>query len=222
MTSGLAPWALSFLTGLLTPLGSVCVLPLYPGYLAFLAGTYGRDGRRFSPLFLGCTVAAGAVAGMLLSGLLVIGIFQVSLSSVLGVLAPVLYLLLLFAGVLLLAGFDPGRYLPAFSAPTARSAVIAAFLFGAFFGLLALPCNPGPLLLLFAVSIGTPDLPANLGHFFFFGVGMATPLLLISALSSDKNRLLLLFLNRRHRLLNRLVGLFMIAVAVYYLVVIVL
>jgi cytochrome c-type biogenesis protein len=216
MPSGLAAWALSFVTGLLTPLGSVCVLPLYPGYLAFLAGTHGSKGDRFSPLFLGSMVAAGAVSGMLLFGLLVIGIFQVSLSSVLGYIAPALYLLLAIIGAALLAGFDPGQHLPAFSTPNARTAIPAAFLFGAFFGLIALPCNPGPLLLLFAVSIGTTDLLDNLCHFVFFGLGMATPLLLISALSSDRNRLFLSFLTRHHQLLNRAVGLFMIVVAAYF------
>jgi len=64
----------SFVLGLLTPLTAVCVLPLYPGFLAYLssqfsqAGTMGEEetGKRF--LMFGIVIVFGVILFMFLLG----------------------------------------------------------------------------------------------------------------------------------------------------------
>ena len=74
-------WAISFLAGLYTPLGAMCVLPLYPGYLAFLAGRT-KSGTN-STLTLGLAVTAGVLLAMFSFGLLFVWILKVSTADVL-------------------------------------------------------------------------------------------------------------------------------------------
>jgi cytochrome c-type biogenesis protein len=69
-------WAISFLAGLYTPLGAMCVLPLYPGYLAFLAGRTKTGGGR--TLTLGLAVTAGVLLAMFSFGLLFVAILKMS------------------------------------------------------------------------------------------------------------------------------------------------
>lgn len=57
---------LSFIAGIYAPLGSPCVIILYPGYLAFLAGT--DEENRASPFLLGLTVACGVLISLLPGG----------------------------------------------------------------------------------------------------------------------------------------------------------
>jgi cytochrome c-type biogenesis protein len=50
--------AASYLLGLATPLTAVCVLPLYPGFIAFLSNRR-QEGDQRSPLLLGLAAVAG-------------------------------------------------------------------------------------------------------------------------------------------------------------------
>ena len=51
-----ADFGSSFVLGLLTPLTAVCVLPLYPGFLSYLASHIGVEGEesKYRPFFLDC------------------------------------------------------------------------------------------------------------------------------------------------------------------------
>ena len=54
----------AILTSFLLGLGSAaspCLLPLYPGFLAYLAGNRGEPGRTRSPALLGLTIVAGVI-----------------------------------------------------------------------------------------------------------------------------------------------------------------
>ncbi len=55
-----------------------------------------------------------------------------------------------------------------------------ALLFGLFFGLIILPCNPAPIILLFALSANAADFFENIVILVAFFVGIAIPLLMIS------------------------------------------
>jgi cytochrome c-type biogenesis protein len=177
-------WAISFLAGLYTPLGAMCVLPLYPGYLAFLAGRTRSGGG--STLSLGCAVTGGVLLAMFTFGLLFVSILRMSTGDVLEILGPAIYGILAVMSIAMIAGFDISRFFPMISTPVGKTPVITAILFGAFFGLVALPCNPGSIILLFAISTTTADFIANFINFVLFGVGMASPLLVLSALSMEK------------------------------------
>lgn len=210
-------WILSFLAGLYTPLGAMCVLPLYPGYLAFLAAQASKK-KRVSTLLLGIAVTAGVIGAMLAFGIIFVSILEVSTGLVIGYLGPVVYLLLAIMSVGMILGVDIGRIFPAIHSPEAKTPWATACLFGAFFGLIALPCNPASIILLFALSTTTVDFLANFINFVIFGIGMATPLLLLSAISIDANRRAVSFLARYHGPINRVAGVLMLLVALYYLI----
>jgi cytochrome c-type biogenesis protein len=118
----------------------------------------------------------------------------------------------------MIAGFDISRFFPMVSTPVGKTPYITAALFGAFFGLVALPCNPGSIILLFAISTTTVDFISNFINFALFGIGMASPLLLLSALSMEKSRRCIRFFTTHHLLINRIAGVLMLMVALYYLV----
>ncbi|QXO93893.1 hypothetical protein KSK55_11145 [Methanospirillum purgamenti] len=209
-------WIISFLAGLYTPLGAMCVLPLYPGYLAFLAGRTKAGGS--STLTLGVAVTGGVLLAMFSFGLLFVSILKVSTGDVLEILGPAIYLILAIMSVAMIAGFDIGRFFPMISTPVGRTPYITATLFGAFFGLVALPCNPGSIILLFAISATTADFIANFINFVLFGFGMASPLLLLSFLSMEKSRTFISFFTHHHMSINRIAGVLMLTVALYYLI----
>lgn len=215
--SVLETFILAFLAGVYTPLGAVCVLPLYPGYLAFLA-KQASQGRRVSPLLLGLVVTSGVISGMLLFGLVFVYILELSTSSVIGVLGPIIYLLLAIFSIGMIAGIDIGRIFPRIHTPMTDSPILSAWLFGGFFGLVALPCNPASIIMVFALSTTTMDFISNLCTFVVFGFGMAVPLLTLSLLSSDQNRYVIGFLTRNHRGISVIAGIIMLGIALYYLV----
>ncbi len=209
-------WIISFLAGLYTPLGAMCVLPLYPGYLAFLAGRAKAGGS--STLSLGLAVTIGVCLSMFSFGLVFVAILKMSTGDVLEILGPAIYGLLAIMSIAMIAGFDISRFFPMVSTPVGKTPYITAALFGAFFGLVALPCNPGSIILLFAISTTTVDFISNFINFALFGIGMASPLLLLSALSMEKSRTCIRFFTTHHLLINRIAGVLMLMVALYYLV----
>ncbi|PWR73531.1 cytochrome c biogenesis CcdA family protein [Methanospirillum stamsii] len=209
-------WIISFLAGVYTPLGAMCVLPLYPGYLAFLAGRT-KTGST-STASLGLAVTGGVLLAMFSFGLLFVSILKISTGDVLEILGPVIYLVLAAMSIAMIAGFDISRFFPMISTPVGKTPYITAVLFGAFFGLVALPCNPGSIILLFAISASTADFIANFINFVLFGIGMASPLLFLSALSMEKSRTFIRFFTSHHLIINRVAGVLMLSVALYYLV----
>lgn len=216
MDLSLETWALSFLAGVYTPLGAMCVLPMYPGYIAYLASQT-RAGST-SPLKLGLIVTGGVLMALFAFGLIFVSILQISTSDVIGILGPIIYTILAVMSIAMILGFDISRFFPFISTPTGKTPYITAALFGAFFGLVSLPCNPASIILLFAISSTTVDFISNFINFVLFGVGMASPLLLLSALPMDKNRTIIRFLTKNHQIINRVAGVLMLAVALYYLI----
>ena len=212
----LATWISPLLAGLSTPLLAACVLPLYPGYLAFLASQ--KPEKHIPARILGFLVTAGVIAAMFAFGLVFIYLLRVSTGTAIGMIGPVLYLLLAIVSVAMIAGIDISRLIPRVVAPTADSPQISAFLFGAFFGLIALPCNPGPILLLFTFSLTAVDALTNFITFVFFGIGMAIPLLLLSCVSDLMGKRIITIFTKHNRIISAVAGIMMLAISLYYLV----
>jgi cytochrome c-type biogenesis protein len=211
-------WGVAFIAGLLTPLGAVCVLPLYPGYISFLAGPGDFVRGVWGRLLLGFIVAAGILASMFLFGLVVVLLFSYPLAGALWIISPVAYILLGITGIFLILDRFPELPLSAAHLPTGRMPFIGAFFFGLFFGILILPCNAAPVAILLALSTSTSDLFNNMLNFIFFGAGMAMPLLAISVLSAYQGKRGTVFLVRHRRAINLVTGTLMLAVALYYLI----
>src|SRR4030065_506499 len=95
---------------------SPCVLPLYPGFLAYLSGgqqgLQGRAGR----YFLGFFVLAGVLTMMLALGL-GIALLPVSIGRFLRVIIPLADALIFGLGVLLLLDINPFKSLPQVRVP---------------------------------------------------------------------------------------------------------
>ena len=207
----------SFLAGLFAPLGAVCVLPLYPGFLAFLAGQMGPKSKH-SFLKLGLSVTFGVITSLFIVGLIFTKILEVSLTNVISIISPIAFAILGIVSLFLIFNYDFSRFLPKISSPTLKNPLLSSFLFGIFFGAIVLPCNPASLIILFAISTSTTDFLINLLNFVFFGVGMAAPLLAFSVISDQWSSKVIKFLTSNKRQINLIAGLIMLGISLYYLI----
>ena len=190
---------------------SPCVLPLYPGYLAYLSGV-NDDAKGKSRYFLGFFVLAGVLLMMLLLGL-VIALLSVSVGRALSIIIPLANLILIILGILLLLDRNPFKAIPQIRIPALRNPLINAFLYGLLYGPIALPCS-GPLVVgIFAISLTVSDALSQLSVFFWFGIGFGLPLLLLSLVSGALQKTITRWLARRARLINIIGGVLLIAVA---------
>ena len=192
---------------------SPCVLPLYPGYLAYLSGFQenGNDNRRY---FLGFFVLAGVLVMMLLLGL-VIALLSVSVGRALSIIIPVANALLIILGILLLLDLNPFKAIPQIKIPAFRNPFLNAFLYGLLYGPIALPCS-GPLVVgIFAISLTAGDAFRQLSVFFWFGIGFGLPLLALSLISGALQRNITRWLAVHARLVNIIGGLLLIGIAIY-------
>lgn len=166
-----------------------CVLPLFPGFLAYLtaaqpaiAGAGGLEvaGARLSPALAAVLVWLGVVVGMVAIGA-VLALLSVSLGSVLRIALPAIDIVLIILGLMLLRGVNPFARLPQPS-PRAmgRAGPLAgAFTYGLLFAPLALPCS-GPFLIgVFVASLTLGDATRQLAFFGAFGLGFGLPLFIL-------------------------------------------
>ena len=202
----------SFTLGVLSA-ASPCVLPLYPGYLAYLTAQTHVSGGRLH-YFLGFFVLAGVLTMMLALGAL-IALLALSVSRTVAVLLPLADILILLLGVLLLLDRNPFKTLPQIRIPVLRQHWLNAYLYGLLYGPIALPCS-GPLLVsIFAISFTLDEALSKFSVFIWYGLGFGLPLLILSLLSGSLQRQLTTFFARHGRLINIAGGLLLIGIAVY-------
>lgn len=207
----------SFSLGLLATT-SPCVLPLYPGFLAYLSSGQGHLNSRFGRHFLGVFVLAGVLTMMLILGA-IIAALSISIGRALSIITPIADLLIIGLGLLLLANINPFKTLPQIQAPLFSHPYANAFLYGLLYGPIALPCS-GPLVVgLFAFSLTAGEALAQLLVFLWFGLGFGLPLLLISLLSGAAQRWITRQFAMRARLINTLGGILLVCVGVYDLII---
>ncbi len=106
----------SFILGLLATT-SPCVLPLYPGFLAYLSGQTATASGRRSRYFLGFFVLIGVLTMMLALGGL-IALLSISVSSTLAIIIPLADFFILLLGILLLLDRNPFKSLPQIQVPS--------------------------------------------------------------------------------------------------------
>jgi cytochrome c-type biogenesis protein len=208
---------ISFLAGLFAPIGAVCVLPLYPGFLAYLANKVKEDAPKKTIVFLGITIALGVILSMFLFGLIFTGIFSSSLTSAISIISPVAFGFLALISILLIFNVDLGRFIPKAHAPRLKNPYLNASVFGLFFGLIVLPCNPASLAVLFAVSTSVASFFTNLLNFVAFGLGMSIPLVILAIVSASASKQVIGFLTKYKKPINIVAGLIMLGISIYYL-----
>jgi cytochrome c-type biogenesis protein len=177
---------------------SPCLLPLYPGFLAYLAGNAGRLGGRRATGLLGLFVLAGVLAAMVAVGM-VLTALAVPLGSVLGYIIPLIIVTLATLGVLLLAGVNPFARLATVRVPIVTNPYAQAFVYGLMLGPLALPCAGAFLVAIFATSLGVADAATRLVGFAAYGLGFGLPLVALSLLAGTRASAVARLVARHHR-----------------------
>lgn len=202
----------SFVLGLLAT-ATPCVLPLYPGFLAYLSGqTETADaGRR---ALLGPAVLLGVLTMMIALGA-AIAALAISVGRALAVIIPIADGVILLLGFVLLLDRNPFRSLPQVRIPLLRRPLLNAYVYGLLYGPIALPCS-GPLVVaIFALSLSVGEALGKLWVFAWFGLGFGVPLLVLSFLSGTLQHRLTRAFARHSRLINAVGGVLLVGVAVY-------
>jgi cytochrome c-type biogenesis protein len=190
-----------------------CILPLFPGYLAYLSGRMGNLSG-WNKYFLGFFVLSGVLAAMLLVGGL-IALLAVPIGRVLMYVIPLADAVLLILGLLLLTDRNPFQAVPRIPVPLLRHPLGNAFLYGVLYAPITLPCS-GPLVVsIFAVSLTVGEALNKLWLFLWYGIGFGLPLLVLSLLSGSLQRELTRLFARHSRAVNLLAGLLLVGIAVY-------
>ena len=200
----------SLLLGLLTTT-SPCILPLYPGFLAYLSGQNEMGRQKY---FLGLFVLAGVLTMMLTLGGL-IALLAIPVGSVLVYILPLADLLIFLLGILLLLNRNPFKTLPQIQLPALRHPFINAYVYGLLYGPIALPCSGPMVVSIFALSFTGGEAFSQLWVFLWFGLGLGVPLLILSLLSGVLQRQLTILFARHSRVVNFIGGLLLVGVAIY-------
>lgn len=200
----------SLLLGLLTT-ASPCILPLYPGFLAYLGGQNEIGRQKY---FLGFFVLAGVLSMMVALGGL-IALLVVPIGSVLLYIIPLADLLIFILGILLLLNINPFKRLPQIQLPVLRHPYGNAYAYGLLYGPIALPCSGPMVVSIFALSFTVGEVFSQLWVFLYFGLGLGLPLLVLSFLSAALQRQLTAIFARHSRIVNLIGGLLLVGVAIY-------
>jgi cytochrome c-type biogenesis protein len=200
----------SLLLGLLTTT-SPCILPLYPGFLAYLSGQNEMGRQKY---FLGLFVLAGVLTMMLALGGL-IAMLAIPVGNALVYILPLANFLILILGILLLLNHNPFKSLPQIQMPALRHPFSNAYIYGLLYGPIALPCSGPMVVSIFALSFTVGEAFSQLWVFFWFGLGLGIPLLILSFLSAALQRQLTVLFTRHSRIVNFIGGLLLVGVAVY-------
>ena len=212
MTRVLGELGSAFSIGLLATL-SPCALPLYPGFLAYLAaGGSGRAGA--AARWLGLFVLAGVLTMMLALGALIAGL-SLAVGQVLVFLTPLADLAVIALGFLLLLGRNPFSRLPTLSAGPGRSPAGSAYVYGLLYGPIALPCSGALLVSIFTLSLSVGSFTEKLLFFLAFGLGFGVPLLAISLLAEGRQRSLMSLFTRHYAVVSRVAGAILVAVGAW-------
>ena len=201
----------AFLLGNAAILGNVRVPPLYPGLIAFLAGTAQHGRARHGGVLLGAATLAGVLATMAALGFVLYVVGQ-SFSRILPWLLPLTYGLVLVLGVAMLLGKNPFARLATAQAPMLSNPYAASFLSGE----MTLPCT-GPVIIgAFVLGAGSAArLGESLAYFLAFGLGFGWPLLALPLVALPAQRGITRWLAGNAQLLGRASGVLLIGIALF-------
>lgn len=205
----------AFLLGNAAILTNVCLLPLYPGLIAFLAGNAANERAKQLTPWLGLMVLLGILSLMTVVGLLLY-LLQASFGGLLVWLLPVIYGAVIVLGVLMLFGVNPFARFAGVRTPVFRSPLASAYLYGVLLGPMTLPCTGPVVVSAFLIGAGSAAaLTSSLLYFFAFGLGFGWPLVLLPFAALPLQRRGVGWLTRNHTLLTRISGLLLLGIGVF-------
>lgn len=196
---------------------SPCVLPLYPGFLAYLAARGNAGMRSPAARWLGLVVLAGVLTTMLALGALMAAL-AVSAGSVLRIVTPLADAIVIGLGLALLLGWDLFARMPALGLGTRTTTggpLRSAYVYGLLYGPIALPCSAPLVIALFGLGLSLESTIEVLAFFLAFGLGFGLPLLAISLLASAKQAQLVGFVTGHHSVISRAAGALLVIVGFY-------
>ncbi len=195
-------------------LTNVCLLPLYPGLVAFLAAQR-TDASPAARGALGLYVLAGVLVLMLALGAVLAGA-RASFAAILPWLLPAVYAVVAALGLALLMGRSPFARLATLRAPVLRDPRAAAFVYGLLLAPMTLPCTGPVIVAAFVLGAGDPGaLGAELAYVLAFGLGFGWPLAVLPWLTLGAQRRVIEGMTRHHRRLEIASGVVLIAIAAW-------
>lgn len=203
----------AFILGNGAILTNVCLLPLYPGLIAFLAGNTNGQNKKATG-WLGLLVLAGVLSMMTLVAFLLF-ILKKSFGSILPWLLPVIYGIVFIFGILMLLGFNPFNRLSSLQSPLFKNPFISAYLYGLLLGPMTLPCT-GPIILsAFLLSGNTALFASQLLYFLAFGLGFGWPLVVLPLVAAPFQKRTTKWLTQNYKLLTRVSGVMLLLIGIY-------
>ena len=200
-----------------------CVLPLYPGFLAYItaptaagASDGAAPAMRPPPAAAAFVVWLGVVTGMVALGA-ILALLSLSLGRVLSVILPVIDLVIILLGLLLIAGRNPFAAVPQ---PDPRrfgasGPYVGSFLYGLLFAPIALPCSGSFLIAIFVTSLTIGDAARQLAFFAAFGVGFGLPLFALGLVGQARGRQLAAGIVRWERPIQLALGLALVLIGLW-------
>lgn len=204
----------AFLLGNSAILTNVCILPLYPGLIAFMTGNASNPRAQRASRWLGLLVLAGVLSLMTVIGLLLYLLRQ-SFGAILPVLLPIIYGVVIVMGILMLTGRNPFASLGASQSPILSNPYVGAYVYGLLLGPMTLPCT-GPLIVsAFLLGAGSSaGILQELAYFFVFGLGFGWPLVLLPFIAAPLQKRFTRWMTRNYQLMARASGVLLILIGV--------
>ena len=188
---------------------SPCVLPLYPGFLAYVASSEEALKRGW---VTGSLVLAGVVTMMLGLGVLIASL-SVATGSILQWILPTAAAAIAILGVLLLFDISVFAKLPQLQVPGVSNPYANAYTYGLLYGPIAFPCSAAFAISVFALSVSTADFVLSVLAFLMFGLGLGIPLLALALLGQGLQRRISSFFAQHYTGFNRAAGALLVGMA---------
>jgi len=204
----------AFFLGNVAILTNACLLPLYPGFVAFILGI-DPQGLQRSTRWLGFFVLGGVLTLMILVGF-ILSLLNTSFGVLLPWFVPTTYIIVSVFGVLLLVGVNPFTRLSVTKVPVLRNRRLSAYLYGLLLAPMTLPCT-GPITLsAFLVGVANASvLTEGLLYFLVFGVGFGWPLVVLPLLTFSISKSATSWLTYRYAIFTRCTGGLLLAIGTY-------
>ena len=195
-------------------LGNVCLLPLYPGLIAFLAGNVDEARSRWVTALLGVVVLSGVLTMMIFVGL-VLHLLDIQQGDALFVILPIVYAIVILMGLLMLSGRNPFARFTMMQLPQMQSPFVTAYTYGLLLGPMTLPCTGPILITTFAIGLsGGGSLGAKMAYVIAYGLGFGWPLVVLPFFAVEAQRMFTRALAQRHTLLTRVAGVLLVGIGV--------
>ncbi len=205
----------AFILGNTAILTNVCILPLYPGLIAYMAGNAQSNHSSRAGRWLGFFVLAGVLTLMLAVGALLFALEQ-SFGTILPVVLPVIYGVVILLGFLMVSGRNPFNRLATVQVPLLRNPYIGAYVYGLLLGPMTLPCA-GPIVVS-AFLLGASSFAAladGIAYFLAFGIGFGWPLVVLPFVASPFQKRFTRWTTQNYLNLTRVSGALLVAIGIF-------